>query len=330
MPANMNTKLYDRWLKDAEPWIQEEDWNPEEYIKWTERLSEAKANLDEKFLEVDQKLYKEAKQLAQKNYTPVLKTVNQNEWYFRPNNVAQIILRPIVAYHFYQRSTFEEIPEKSLVKRVQMHMSALKVPMLDIDVAQMLQYAADKVPIDKAVENYFSDYAKKIKRTDAVALAYNAVGIGSSTYILVNKLQGSRVNGGPVDRSKIEQFFNELNEYKKSIGGFVYAEDSGAKLKAILDTDEKVELFLERCLEPTVSHESQDSHAPVAIQYLLDQGEFQKLLDLAEAEEKEHCSWEATIGPAIKALRRLGRTSAGKDMNKLAEYAKVHQKPQTV
>jgi hypothetical protein len=54
------------------------------------------------------------------------------------------------------------------------------------------------------------------------------------------------------------------------------------------------------------------------------------LVGLALQQEKEQCSWEATIGPAVKALKRLGRTSAGQDMDKLAEYAKTHQKPQTI
>jgi len=136
------------------------------------------------------------------------------------------------------------------------------------------------------------------------------------------------VDGGPVDRSKIDAFFKSINDYKKRINVCVHPEEQATKTKALLDTDEKMDLFLERCMEPLICHQAEDSHAPAAINYLVEEGDLKKLLDLAVAEEKEHCSWDATTGPAIKALRRLGRTRAGEDMNKLADYAKAHQKPQ--
>ena len=46
-------QVYDRWLKDSEPWLQEDDWNSTEYFKWVKRLAQAKANLDDKYIEVD-------------------------------------------------------------------------------------------------------------------------------------------------------------------------------------------------------------------------------------------------------------------------------------
>ncbi|RFN47474.1 hypothetical protein FIE12Z_8269 [Fusarium flagelliforme] len=243
----MDSKVYDRWLKGAEVWIQEDDWSPDEYFKWIARLAEAKANLDETFLEVDNKLLAEARKM---------------------------------------------------------------------------------VPIEEAVHNHFRYYEEKIKRTDPVGLAYNSIGLRSDTYLLVSMLQNTRVDGGPVDRSKIGEMFKVIDEYKKNRGSYTHGEEKAARTMAFFDTDEKMELFLERCMEPMVSHESQDSNATAGIKYLVEEGEFKKLLDLTVAEEKQHCSWEATVGPAIKALRRLGRTSAGKDMNKLADYAKTHQKPQ--
>ncbi|KAH7183240.1 uncharacterized protein B0J16DRAFT_373745 [Fusarium flagelliforme] len=318
MSANFDNKVYDRWLKGAEVWIQEDDWSPDEYFKWTARLAEAKANLDETFLKVDNKLLDVSRKMVNDHYTPILKKYRTNtEWYIRPVDVAKIILRPIIAYHFYQRSTFEEIPEKTLVTRVQMHLSNLKIPMMDYDV-----------PIEEAVHNYFRYYEEKIKRTDPVGLAYNYNGLRQDTYQLVSMLQSTRVNGGPVDRSKIGEIFKAIDEYQKSRGSYTHGEEKATKTMALFDTDEKMELFLERCQEPMVSHEPQDSNATAGIKYLVEEGEFKKLLDLAVAEEKKYCSWEATVGPAIKALRRLGRTSAGKDMNKLADYAKTHQKPQ--
>ncbi|KAK7972327.1 hypothetical protein PG988_006461 [Apiospora saccharicola] len=57
-----------------------------------------------------------------------------------------------------------------------------------------------------------------------------------------------------------------------------------------------------------------------------DGSEIDKLFAAAKRAEKERCSWDATIGPADKALRRLGRTSSGKDYNKLAQYAQTNAK----
>lgn len=44
--------------------------------------------------------------------------------------------------------------------------------------------------------------------------------------------------------------------------------------------------------------------------------------------ENAKLSWSKTIGPACVAIIRLGRRSAGKDFEKLAEYARGHAKRQ--
>jgi hypothetical protein len=62
-----------------------------------------------------------------------------------PQFPARIIVRYIVAYHFFARAAFEEIADKVLVSRVQMHLAALKLVMQDEEVANMLQYAAEGV-----------------------------------------------------------------------------------------------------------------------------------------------------------------------------------------
>ena len=151
------------------------------------------------------------------------------------------------------------------------------------------------------------------------------------TPLLIAKLQQTRMNGGPVDRSKIKQFFNEINEDRVKQRDLAAKPDDMLKnIEVALDTDEKMELFLERCAEPMVENESSDNHAATGIEMVLDSGDFKWLINYAAAVEKDNLSWEATIGPAVKAIKRLGRTSAGKDFDKLAAYAKAHQKPQTV
>ncbi|UZP37038.1 hypothetical protein NXS19_004854 [Fusarium pseudograminearum] len=101
-------------------------------------------------------------------------------------------------------------------------------------------------------------------------------------------------------------------------------------IKTAFSDDTKMELWLNRCAEPMVRNSTSDNYAAMAIETLIDAEDLKTLVDLAIQKEKEQCSWEATIGPAVKALRRLGRTSSGVDMDRLAQYAKVHQKPMSV
>lgn len=54
-------------------------------------------------------------------------------------------MRHVIAYHFFNCATLGEILEQSLVKRVQVHSVKTNIPMLDTDIAQMLQAAADTV-----------------------------------------------------------------------------------------------------------------------------------------------------------------------------------------
>ncbi|EKJ70219.1 hypothetical protein FPSE_09593 [Fusarium pseudograminearum CS3096] len=324
----MTSEAYDRWLKDAEPWAVEDDWNPEEYLKWVTRLNEAKANLDDKFAEVDAWLLGQSFQMSEKHHDAIMKS-RPNGDYGNVNNydISKLFVRPIIAYTFYQRNTFEEIPEKSLVKRVQTHLSALGIPMMDIDVAQMLQYAADGVPVEEAVEKHLRDYVKKIRESADVAKSYDHYGLGYDTCILVSRLQQTRVNGGPVDRSKIAQIFNDINADRVKEGHKPREESMLKNIEAAFSDDDKMELWLKRCAEPMVRNDDGDNHAATALEVLIDAGDLKTLVGWSVTQEREQCSWEATIGPAVKALRRLGRTSAGKDMQKLAEYAKAHQKP---
>ncbi|KAM0226717.1 hypothetical protein ACHAP5_012330 [Fusarium lateritium] len=332
MPATMDTKIYDRWIKDAELWLQDDDWNPDEYFKWVERLAQAKANLDDKYLEVDKNVLSNAYNKASAHEKTILANRPKGDFgQVKIWDVAKLIMRQIIAYNFFKRATFEEIPDKSLVKRVQVHLVALQIPMLDLDIARMLQAAADKVPIEQAVQKALGNYVQKIRKSEPISTAYHRLGLSYDTPLLINKLQQTRVNGGPVDRSKIEQFFREINEDRVKVRDLHPRPDDMLKsMEAALDTDEKMELFLERCAEPLVRGESSDDNAATAIELILDCEDFMWLINYAVAVEEENLSWEATIGPAIKALKRLGRTSAGKDVERLAQYAKEHQKPQTV
>ena len=186
------------------------------------------------------------------------------------------------------------------------------------------------MPLEQAVEKALRNYIQKVRKSEPVATAYNKRSLSWDNPLFIQKLQQSRVNGGPADRSKITQFFKEVNEDRVARDYRPFEDDVLKNIQAAFDTDEKMALFMERCAEPMIDNESSDKHAATAIEYILDSPDFKWLMNYAAAVEKENLSWEATIGPAVKALKRLGRTSAGKDFDKLAAYAKAHRKPQTV
>ncbi|QPC69456.1 hypothetical protein HYE68_000208 [Fusarium pseudograminearum] len=283
----MSSKGYDRWLKDAESWAQEDDWNPEQYLKWVNALN----------------LLAKSKEMIEKHRQTLLAN------------------RPKGDY---------DIPDKALVKRVQSHMMTLDMPVLDSDVAEMLQYAADGTPIGQAVEKHLRDYMQKIRESEAVAGAYNAHALGHDTCRVVKKLQQTRVDGGLVDRSKFGQVFAEINEWRVEDEQKSWPE---AKLKHLEDTfsdDTKMELFMKRCAEPLVRNNAGDNHAATALEVLIDAGDLKTLIDLAVTEEEKHCSWNATAGPTLKALKSLGRAAVGQKLDKLAECAKGQQRPVAV
>ena len=82
------------------------------------------------------------------------------------------------------------------------------------------------------------------------------------------------MNGGPADRSKIPQFFKEVNEDKVAREYRPFEDDVLKNIQAAFDTDEKMALFMERCAEPRIENESSDKHAATTIEYILDSGDF--------------------------------------------------------
>jgi len=140
------TKL-DRWLKDADRWVEGDDWDAQEYFSWVQRLADAKANLDETFLASDQTLFDQITTRAKTHNDAVRKVVLAAGRYtgMYEKRPAGIIVRYIVAYNFFARAQFEEITDKALVSRVQLHLVKMELAMRDVDVASMLQYAAEGV-----------------------------------------------------------------------------------------------------------------------------------------------------------------------------------------
>lgn len=132
--------------------------------------------------------------------------------------------------------------------------------------------------------------------------------------------------GGKLDRSKIPGIIKQINDEINEEWRYKMKPELIKKLSNYFDSDEKLSIFIRYRAEPLFN----TYHTPdevKALKVLLDDGTLDNLVDQAAQWEKEYCSWDVTIGPAVKALRRLGSTSAGQDFNSLARYAKDHEKP---
>ncbi|KAK8073434.1 hypothetical protein PG994_004333 [Apiospora phragmitis] len=275
----MASANYDRWLKDAAPWAQEGDWDTDEYFRWVKRLGEAKAQLDDTYLRLDKSLLATGTKMAAVHKANIEKAGKHSQ--IIPATVAKLILRYIIAYNFFVRATYEETPDNALVGRVLQHLALLKIGVLDVDVASMLQCAADKC------------------------------GQGQGRRAL-GKVQGERPHRERVHQLHPQPGCDGTGHPAASCNR--REEDPAWKtLTQAIDTKEELDMFLARRAEPQLESQARDNDNFQGFELMVSSGDLDKLLATAEAWEKEHCSWEATIGPAIKVLRRLGRTSSGKE-----------------
>lgn len=327
----MTVGKYDRWLKDVHPWAHEEDWDPKEYFNWVKALSEAKAKLDGTFRSVDNSLIKDVAQCADYYRDVMINGENGKPGKKRnaqvvPTNVAKLIVRYVIAFNFYARATFEEIEDRALVTRVQQHLVELNIGMLDIDIAHMLQCAADKVPIKEAVVDKVTDFVSKIKEGLPISKAYAQDGFGSKTPRFIELLNQTRVKEGLPDRAKIPTIFSQINKEEEARGLSAWKDHTLQNLKKVLSDDEQMELFLRVRGDPQLDGYHDEDEITV-IEDMLAARDIGWVVDEAVKLEGEKCSWDGNIGPALKAIRRLGRTSAGQGYEDLAQYAKDHQKP---
>jgi len=152
-------------------------------------------------------------------------------------------------------------------------------------------------------------------------------GFEDETPRFVQLLCGKRAANGSVSTKVITPIFHQLNEERKAREADVLSDKQLAKVVKALNTDARLGLWLESRQEPLLSGGQRDETTILGVKEFLEGPDLGALVSGATELEETCCSWQATIGPAVKALRRLGRTSAGKDFDKLAKYAKEHAKP---
>lgn len=145
----VSKESYPRWLDNTDAWTADDDWEPDEYLEWVKRLSDAKKDLKNTYLEVDTQAINLVKTLCES-----LKSDMPPVTYGKHNfdSTAKIIVRFGAAYNFYNRITFEDLPDSKAVARVKKYLPRIKIGMHTNDIARMLQAAADKVRVFLVLE----------------------------------------------------------------------------------------------------------------------------------------------------------------------------------
>ncbi|KAJ5982616.1 hypothetical protein N7451_012716 [Penicillium sp. IBT 35674x] len=322
----MDTKEnYPRWLQNAEAWVSEDDWEPDEYLEWCQRLADAKRNLKDTYMEVDNEAREMLRELCES-----IKPELPKGGTFDSERCGRAIARFGMAYHFYTRASFEDLKDNQLVARVKKYLLRHKTGMNPIHVARMLQAAADKVPLRKAVADVLTDYTSYLEKSMPVLKEwYDNVSYDRhiNSAVCEEILRASK-NGLP----KVNQIPEILLRVQKSVvvndkGGYWISDSVRQNMANILNSDERIEQYVTVRSDPGISVAWGYIAQEVAcFKLVLASKEIGGVLDKISSLEKNKLSWEKTIGPSCIAIIRLGKRSAGKDAEKLAEYARAHAK----
>jgi hypothetical protein len=93
----------------------------------------------------------------------------------------------------------------------------------------------------------------------------------------------------------------------------------------VLNTDERIEKLLTLRQDPWLDTALFEVREVVqCMKMLLASDKFPGVLKQIVDLEYENLSWSKTVGPSCVAIIRLGKRSAGKDFENLAEYARKH------
>lgn len=179
------------------------------------------------------------------------------------------------------------------------------------------------MPFSKAVEDILTEWTSYVENSIPVLMEwYSEVSMGREVNsYFCHIIQSSAKNGVP----KSSELPAIIAEAQKSDGYNAVSKNQFENALKVLNTDERIEQFLSLRLDPGVN---------TAVGYVRDEvkcfkavlasGKLKDVLDKIESLEKDNLSWSKTVGPACVAIIRLGKRSAGKDLEKLAEYARKH------
>ncbi|KAF5244273.1 hypothetical protein FANTH_7783 [Fusarium anthophilum] len=318
-----------KWLKGSKPWSQEPSWEPDEYMVRVHELNQIRSSLNQAFESADCDVRGEGKGLSSQYEKAILKA-EPTGTYMNPDHevISKVITRYIVSYHFYQRARLQDIEEKSVVARVKAQLTYLGIEIHDQELAETLEAAANKTPLLKVIEPKLRAFIKVMAETKPILYEYITDSFGRFDKDFYERLDGTRVNGGPVDRTKLEEVVKGLQKYVQDTCGYETGKaTTAAHVKRVFDTDEKMALFMKRYHEPMANGERNDDNTAKGLELMLENGDVKKLVDFAVKLEEEKCSWKATIGPGIQALSKAEKEPTKQDFDKVLRYAKDHSGP---
>ncbi|RDW69019.1 uncharacterized protein DSM5745_08779 [Aspergillus mulundensis] len=316
-------KISKRWLEGATEWAPEDDWDPHAYCEWLHRLAEAKNGLATKCRDIDWALIQEVKALCDKHksgYKSGTKDVHVTD-------AGKILVRYISAYNWYTRASFEQVEDNRKVHRTLMHLGDLGTAMKQYDVARMLDKAANKVHMDKAVKEIFAEFMKDAEAGLPVCLDWrmklNPHDSTSNAFFetLIDKRQE---NGSLPKVSELGPIIEQLIKDRPN----AFAKWMVTDIPKVIESDKRLELLVRLRTDaglPNLAENFEKSY--ICLKPLVGSPELGFLLQKAGRLEKESLSWEQVVGPAVTAIQNMGLQSKGCSAEVLAGIAKEYMRP---
>lgn len=185
-----------------------------------------------------------------------------------------------------------------------------------------------KKPFKAAVKGALSEFVGRTKSGSAVVSEWQKK---VNTYYeyteaLIVKLANARADGVLPKLGDLPKLASEVKDelpetYQKGLRDIVN------QTVKFFDTEQRLWHFVSTRADPILALQPNALQKEVTtLDSIVNSDKLDGLLDKAASLEEDELSWKATIGPAVTAIRRLGRRSAGKDAKSLAQYAKDHVK----
>ena len=143
------------------------------------------------------------------------------------------------------------------------------------------------------------------------------------TRSIVERVSEARLNGALPTIKNLPDIVARVGE---SYPGYLY-EHHIKNILGVINSDRQLWLFMEWRTDPGLPNlaENLSSEINCLELVLASPSLVDGLVKKAIENEEEHLSWLKDIGPAVTAIKKRGRSSRGKDVARLAQYARRHR-----
>lgn len=180
-----------------------------------------------------------------------------------------------------------------------------------------------KVPLRDAVTRKLDQLTKEVG--ECLPLAHDwRVKVNTdarTTSAILLEIVHAKSNGALPTVAELPTILDEVQEQR----GSSFPDHEVKAVLKTLNSDKQIARFVQMRSDPILSNLAENlANEFKCLQLVMASGKLSDLLDKAVSLEKDNLSWERTIGPAVTAIRRLGKRSAGRNAERLAEYARNH------